>query len=361
MESRLNKAEVVGTQTHDLLRSYLQTKDHDLSVHLETQLLTEEVEPIIKSALRQRLRHGPLGSVHSTSYQSFEDVHSSAMLEVLVRLREMKRNANATVVANFKAYVAAITYRVWCDHLRKNSPLRAKLKRRLNYLLTRENGFALWRDGEDWLCGFASWEKQKPSNNNKRVRSLLEDPRCLERSQIPSTRAGANTLSEVVSSIFRFVEGPVRLNELVSTVSALVGTDFTTVNFDDNQRVGQQEIRDSHPTVEETIEHRIFLEYIWSEILELPLRQRSALLLNLTGPGGQSVIALLPVLGIASVDQIAEALALSGTQLMNLWNELPLDDETIGRQLGASRQQVINLRKTARERLVRRSRAFRGQ
>jgi hypothetical protein len=37
-----------------------------------------------------------------------------------------------------------------------------------------------------------------------------------------------------------------------------------------------------------------------------------------------------------------------------LWKELPLDDLTIAGRLGATRQQVINLRKSARARLVRR-------
>ena len=40
-----------------------------------------------------------------------------------------------------------------------------------------------------------------------------------------------------------------------------------------------------------------------------------------------------------------------------LWNDLPLEDSAIAQLLGITRQQVINLRKTARERLARRMRA----
>ena len=39
--------------------------------------------------------------------------------------------------------------------------------------------------------------------------------------------------------------------------------------------------------------------------------------------------------------------------LAEIWNELPLDDRTIAGHLGLTRQQVINLRSAARQRLAR--------
>jgi len=41
-------------------------------------------------------------------------------------------------------------------------------------------------------------------------------------------------------------------------------------------------------------------------------------------------------------------------RLASLWNKLPLQDADIALLLGITRQQVINLRKSARERLARR-------
>jgi hypothetical protein len=43
-------------------------------------------------------------------------------------------------------------------------------------------------------------------------------------------------------------------------------------------------------------------------------------------------------------------------EFAGLWNELPLADDAIARRLGLMRQQVVNLRKSARERLGRRMR-----
>jgi predicted DNA-binding protein (UPF0251 family) len=45
---------------------------------------------------------------------------------------------------------------------------------------------------------------------------------------------------------------------------------------------------------------------------------------------------------------------LSTEELAALWNDLPLEDLRIAEMLGISRQQVINLRKSARHRLARR-------
>ncbi|HUR82071.1 MAG TPA: hypothetical protein VM733_15000, partial [Thermoanaerobaculia bacterium] len=84
--------------------------------------------------------------------------------------------------------------------------------------------------------------------------------------------------------------------------------------------------------------------------------QRKALLLNLRGEDEPNVIALLILTGTAKFDDIAAAREMSGQELAELWNELPLDDLRIAAALGVTRQQVINLRKSARERLRRRLR-----
>ena len=52
--------------------------------------------------------------------------------------------------------------------------------------------------------------------------------------------------------------------------------------------------------------------------------------------------------------QISEALEIAPLEFARLWNLLPLDDLALAALLGVTRQQVINLRKSARERLVRR-------
>ena len=104
------------------------------------------------------------------------------------------------------------------------------------------------------------------------------------------------------------------------------------------------------------MERRSYLQRLWSEIVLLPPSQRAALLLNLRDLQ-EGVIVLLPLTGVATIRQIAEAVAIPPEEFARLWNDLPLDDAAVAVRLGVTRQQVINLRKSARARLARRMRA----
>jgi hypothetical protein len=106
------------------------------------------------------------------------------------------------------------------------------------------------------------------------------------------------------------------------------------------------------------MQQREFLRELWAEVLQLPVRQRRALLLNLRDANGQGCIALLPLTGVASMLEIAGALEMGADGLAALWSRLPLDDQELAERLALTRQQVINLRKSARARLARRLKDF---
>ncbi|HEX8172051.1 MAG TPA: sigma-70 family RNA polymerase sigma factor [Thermoanaerobaculia bacterium] len=97
---------------------------------------------------------------------------------------------------------------------------------------------------------------------------------------------------------------------------------------------------------------------LWSEIRELPPRQRVALLLHLRDESGETALAHFVISAVASPDELAASMGMTRDELLALWDELPLDDHRIAARLGATRQQVINLRKSARERLGRRMAAW---
>jgi len=100
-------------------------------------------------------------------------------------------------------------------------------------------------------------------------------------------------------------------------------------------------------------EARDELRMLWQEIRALRVSQRQALLLNLRDGNAASAIELFVFLGIATIDDVAETLEMRAEALAEVWNELPLDDNAIAARLGVTRQQVINLRRAARERLTR--------
>ena len=106
------------------------------------------------------------------------------------------------------------------------------------------------------------------------------------------------------------------------------------------------------------MDQRRYVLRLWSEIRELPPNQRIALLLHSRDGRGYPVIQLVQVTGIAFFPELAGVLGVSEQKLAELWNQLPLDDNSIAEMLGCTRQQVINLRKVARERLARRVKLF---
>jgi hypothetical protein len=117
------------------------------------------------------------------------------------------------------------------------------------------------------------------------------------------------------------------------------------------------ELSDPQATPDARLSDRQYIERLWREICELPLEHRKALLFNLEDSAGGD-IQLFDVLGIATVAQIAAAVEMEPRVFAELWKRLPLDDTSIGRELGLSRQDVANRRSAARKRLARKMRGF---
>jgi DNA-directed RNA polymerase specialized sigma24 family protein len=111
---------------------------------------------------------------------------------------------------------------------------------------------------------------------------------------------------------------------------------------------------DPRPDALSGLERRSRLRAVWREIGQLPARQVAALLLNLRDERGRGAIALLPLTGTAGMRQIAAVLDMTAERFAEIWQRLPIDDAAIATLLGTTRQQVINLRKSARKRLARR-------
>ena len=102
----------------------------------------------------------------------------------------------------------------------------------------------------------------------------------------------------------------------------------------------------------------MFLQRLWEVLDQRPRNQRAALLLNLKESSGFGCITLFPATGVATVRQLAAAVEMTAESFAELWNKLPLEDATIAALLGLTRQQVINARKSGRERLTRRLKGF---
>jgi hypothetical protein len=353
-----------------LLLPYLHAKaPADAERHLK-DLLDRQAEPIIQAILRRKLRVSlsqPGGRAQSREQQDAEDVHGEAVVQLLTRLRSMKSEAEGGAIGDFRAYAAVTTYRACDAYLRRKYPQRWSLLNRLRYLLenrTGQSGFGLWQDERgSWLGGFAAWQsEQRPPASAGRCERLLRDPQAFAQRALPNEDVRRMNPAALLAALFHEAGGPIELDDLVRVVAELWEVkDSTPVEEsggpDEPREPAWERAADPAADIGAQVEQRDYLRRLWEEIRQLPARQRAALLLNLRDHQGRGILALLPLAGIATVRQIAALLEIPAPEFAALWNDLPLEDAAIARRMSLTRQQVINLRKVARERLARRMKA----
>ena len=322
-----------------------------------SRLIVEHAEPVINRVIRYKLRHN---LNRSGAAAEAEDLRQEALAQLLVELQKLRSDMETHPIRDVRGLAATITYRLCARWMRRQFPRQHALRNQIQYLLTRQAGFALWPDDQaemkKMIAGFAAWKGQRASIEAASLRQLPQDEKLLE-----SLGGGGSsaTLREALATIFNRVGGPVEFDALVKTVAVLLQiTDrkIESVNADSDDMRG--ELVDQEADVAWRVEKRIFLQRLWEELRQLTLQQRVALLLNLRDHKGRGCIALFPATGIASIDQLAEALEMREEQLAELWNDLPLEDSKIAELLKQTRQQIINARQSARRRLARRLKGF---
>lgn len=340
------------------LLPFLHATDEAESQLLMTELVLTQGKPLVKRIL-YRLYAKDLG--RETQLREIDDICGDVLVLLVKRLRDFKTDPAAGVINNFGSYITAITYNVCYDYMRHKHPKRWRLKNKVRYLLNNREGLTLW-PGEDggWLCGLAAWREQG------RLKSALYGEQLLL--AVTESFGAAGLLNsdvrslppaELLTHIFRVAEAPLEFEDLVSLVAELWGdVEYTEQIEADIPGLATpfDQIPDPRPGVLTELEDRARLKLIWTEICQLPLPQRVALLLSLRDSQGRSVLTLFQVTNTASMRQLAEALGMPAESFAEIWNELPLGDAIIARRLGATSQQVVNLRVSARKRLARRMR-----
>lgn len=272
------------------------------------------------------------------------------MRATLIRdLQTIQQHPAQKSITSFPDYVAVKTHSACADYFREKNPRRWRLKNALRYQLKHHLQFALWKaENGRWYAGLSEWQDGALTDPLPPVNPLL----------IKAQRGKSDDdmpVIDLLNEIFERSGAPLEFERVVSLAAEARGiTDAPpqSIESPDNE-AGVHDLV-STPRVDLLLEQRLYLEQLWTEVCLLPVLQRAALLLNLRDAHGGSAIFFIPHLDIASRKQIAETLEMSDEVFSKLWNELPLDDARTAEMLGITRQQVINLRKTARERLARR-------
>jgi DNA-directed RNA polymerase specialized sigma24 family protein len=262
------------------------------------------------------------------------DLESMITLRLLHKLRRIAAST-AEEIADLERYVATVSYNVVNDYLRRRFPERTRHKNRLRYVLTHDPRLALWSASMGPAGGLKEWEGSATAATTVTLAS----------EQVTRTMRDKERPADALHALFGAFGGPVVLEALVDQTAALWDVPLAPAEIP---------VAPQYDAVPLQMERRDMLRALWREIEQLPPMQRKALLLNLRGEETVNVVALVVLTGTARFDQVAAALEMTAEQLSDIWNDLPLDDLRIAALVNVTRQQVINLRKSARERLQRR-------
>lgn len=335
-----------ATQTDELLLPFLAAGDETEEEAALMELVTAHVAPVVRRTLGRKLQFYASPGARRPAHPDAEEVYHDVQLQLLRRLRALKADPVGKPITNLLGYVAVVTSVACDEYLRRKYPRRRHLKDKLRYQLTTRAEFALWESAEGvWLAGLAGWAG--------RAAPSLPDPAALA-AKLGAADPHAQSTQELLHAVFAAAGAPLELDHLTALVARLWGVeDRPHESLDGGGALAGQLV---NPQADQTTaaESRQLLERLWEEIGRLPRRQRVALLCNLRNPHGVNVIALLPATGVATVEEIAAVLEIPLAEFERLWAELPLDDLRLAAYLGATRQQIINLRRSARDRLARR-------
>ncbi|HEY6330268.1 MAG TPA: hypothetical protein VI756_13090 [Blastocatellia bacterium] len=348
---------VALTDADSALKAFLAEPDGDRSSQLLTQLLCRYAHPLAKEIIASRLGRENALARTDPDFHDIEDVCNEVAIQLLNRLRRIKASASSEFLTDFRAYVAVSAYNACHHYLRRKYPERYRLKNRLRYVLTRDGCFALWETSGRWFCGLSEWRGKRQTVPDEEVIHLIRNHSDLVAQSSAVIEGELGPARALLEVLFVRIQSPVEFDILVGellSASPQPGLVPITGSSSNGATIGRDHAAVIVSPEVDRVDQQLYLQRVWSEIEALPAKQRAALLLNLRDPQGQELLTLLTEARGASLTQMADALGISTTRVAELWGRLPIDDAQIAQELGVTRQQVINLRLSARRRLARR-------
>jgi hypothetical protein len=335
------------------LAGYLSASDEQISSELLSRLIAERVRPLSERIIRMKLGVSLRATDDRRINEDARDLVSEVKTLIVGKLTRLRIDADSGPIDNFDAYVRTVTINVCNQYLRCKYPNRLRLKNQLRYLLGHEPRFAVWQADTSGplLCGLSEWkEKQLAGSADPSSIAQLNDnlERHFELRRVPPDQI---KMGDLIMTVLTKAGRPIRLADLVSLI-------YQLRRIEERSEVTEDEMRPHNVLISVVdnatrLEDKDFLRRLWKEIGELPLRHRSALILNLKNKQGDGLITLLPMTRVATISEIARLLDFDPEQFARIWHELPWDDLAIAGHIGITRQQVINLRQSARATLRR--------
>lgn len=308
------------------------------AVELES-VIESVVRPVVRRHLHVTLNEGDTRARNQDGLELVGDIQV-----MLLAALDTDRDNGAEPIRDLRSYAARTAANACHLYLRARFPERTRQENKLRYALKHMAGVAVWpTDNGRWLCGLVGCERDH----------VAASVRVDASSRALATRDGYLT---AVRQALEQAAGAVALDDLVRSLMEAQGLrEVVTLSItstsaeDDDDLRGIDVLASTRTTIDDSVER---LKRLWSEVMLLSVRHRKSLLLNLKHKGND-LLRAFPVCGIAGIRDIARALEFSDTEMAEIWHTLPWDDLRIAQHLGLTRQQVINLRQTARARLFR--------
>lgn len=307
------------------------------------------IRPVIRRKLHVSLDANDTSSQNQDGLELVSDVQAILISTIHSGKQEIR---------DLEGYAATVASNACYQYFRSKFPVRTQQTNKLRYLLTHHDPFLLWKaiDGR-WICGYSEWRNfERPVT----FPTLSLDESECEPANIKTLNPRAELIG-IIESVFDQTCKPILFDDLVSHIMNVLGiADVILVGerYENNDRRWDEIIADPTPDAGSEIESHERLRHLWKGILSLPVPDRVALLLNLRCKDGEGLISVFPLTGTASIKTLASALGFLPLEFAAIWNSLPWEDRQIAAHLGLTRQQVINLRQTARARLGRFQREY---
>lgn len=335
-----------GEVLDPVLEPFLNAPLESAAEHDALRGLVDQVTPVIEGVIR-----GKAGAAIASIER--EELFSEAIVLLIRRLQEIKPDRARHTIANFNGYAAVTTFNVVHAHFRRVHPERQRLRNHIRHVVRKSPRFALWQSPSGaFVCGLAGWPDTVNGECSDAELELVP-PLSPPVNVTWNDAIGKPQITRALDHVFAHVQKPLELERLVEKVAELFRLPVTPAQSAPAQ-VSPVERIDGTASIESSLVYRSALVEVWREIDQLPPRQRIALLLGLRDENGSAIASLLILLRIATFDELAAAVELTPEGLAAMWDQLPLPDMTIAERLDMTRQQIINLRKSARQRLERR-------
>ena len=302
---------------------------------------------------RPKLTFGGV-SHRSHELQNEDDLCQDVILQLIRHLDSLRQSRDLYAIMNFEGYVARCAQNAYSSYVRSKNPIRWRFKNRVRYFLNHQLEVEMWEHNPgQMVCGFPGWRHRTPPPAANHVASSWEEFVSANTGTISRSR---KNLTPLIVAILHWQGKPIVVDELVGMVAELIGVrdPHEIESAEDNEAAICELLPDPSPDIATQLEQKLYLERLWAEICQLPQKQRVALLLNLRDSGNNDALILFTLMGITSLRKIAQVLEIQLDAMTELWNQLPLNDNAIATRLSVTRQQVINYRKSAKERLARR-------